>query len=213
LSLAGTRTVRAIAARSESASPGAAVEAAARRAADAVAAYAQQLASAERPRRLGLSKQIVISAALLRRFAPELDAEGALKAAARLVQIQRNANAATVKKCVSEARALLAWLEAEHGMSLAAARPGDHHFIVRLESALDTATTDEVVLRRARELGGVRGGRPKQQGQQRVIAEVQGLIRRAGQGDAAAAQELSDIARLLVPGGRFCLDHEVPAAI
>jgi hypothetical protein len=213
LSLAGTRTVRAVSARPEPASPGAAVEAAARRAADALAAYAQHLASAERPRRLGLSKQIVISAALLRRFAPELDAEGALKAAARLVQIQRNANAATVKKCVSEARALLAWLEAEHGMSLTAARPGDHDFIVRLEAALDTATTDEVVLRRARELGGVRGGRPKQGSERGLVAEVRTLIRRAGQGDADAAQELSDIARLLAPTGIFCPDREAPAAI
>ncbi len=158
--------------------------------------------------RRGVAKHLVIIATRLHSVG-RVDAHTALRLAARAYGEHFETPASTLKKCASEARALLAARE-ERGVQMTRLR---RHFdaFAEIDSQLAVESPHAAAALRAARLSGRRGGRPPITGAvrppkqepalppARIARAIVSLKERAGVGDESAKRVLEQLKRLISP--------------
>jgi hypothetical protein len=157
--------------------------------------YVSAASESKRPFPLGLAKHIAVGALFL--IAKDgRDTGTALRAAQRAFEGSDEANLRTIKKCKSEADALVQYVLAKGlGQDDAYGAMPAPKLLEQFEDLMDGIRLADAVALRARELRGAKGGRPA-----RTVGAVQAVkdvLLRAERGDGSAQDEVMEIRRLL----------------
>jgi hypothetical protein len=165
---------------------------------DSIDLQIQSTSDTKRVFSLGLSKHLALTALFMMSEKNWTESQAVARAWELYGELSE-VNARTLKKCVSEAQALVSYVCQSQGWSAKVWRglkTADAR-LAHLETILRETPLKDALLARQTALGGSKGGRPKRSGQ--TLDAVVDLIRRANGGEHRAEDELAAVRAALAP--------------